>query len=195
MSFTTRFAFALATGLWIGFGGLALSGAVNPASAAGAVSKQKADAATPSDTRKRASGRHAKTSSKPAATAAAATGAAAAAAAATGAATAATPTPELPDAIANAHAQMSDMRTDSAAAPLAATEQRSAEAEVVAADQLNELDRQASAATSAQHSSAAAVQPTASKATLWDQTSLIGKIFIAFGALLTAASAARLAIA
>ena len=202
MSFTTRFAFALAAGLWIGFGGLALSGAVNPASAAGAVSKQKADAATPSDTRKRTSGRHAKTSAKPAATAAAATGAAAAvvtgaaaaAAVATGAATAATPPPELPDAIANAHAQMSDTRTDSAAAPLAATEQGSAEAEVVAADQLNELDRQASAATSAQHS-ATAVQPTASKATLWDQTSLIGKIFIAFGALLTAASAARLAIA
>ncbi|MCK7475001.1 MAG: hypothetical protein MZV49_19050 [Rhodopseudomonas palustris] len=46
-----------------------------------------------------------------------------------------------------------------------------------------------------QHGTAAIAQPAAGTGTLWDKTSLIGKIFIAFGALLTAASAARLAIA
>ena len=34
-----------------------------------------------------------------------------------------------------------------------------------------------------------------SEASTWDQTSLIGKIFIAFGALLTMASAARMFMA
>lgn len=85
---------------------------------------------------------------------------------------------------------------------------------VVASDQLNDVDR-ALAAPPAQPEAAAApmdsqqVQPASSPAanppavvvastsgnSTWDQTSLIGKIFIGFGALLTLASAARMFIA
>ena len=76
---------------------------------------------------------------------------------------------------------------------------------VVAADQLNDVDRalhEGAPATapvtlaSAEPpnvvaSPAAAVSP-GSESSIWDQTSLIGKIFIGFGALLTVASAARM---
>ena len=41
----------------------------------------------------------------------------------------------------------------------------------------------------------AAAKPAPSESSTWDQTSLIGKIFIAFGALLTVASAARMFMA
>ena len=202
MSVTTRFAFALAAGLWIGVGGLALSGAVNPASAATTVSKQKAATATANEGRKRTASRSAAKSAansaaKPAAAAAAATATGATAAAAAGAAAVATPAPALSEVVANAHAQMAEPRSPEAnAAPAAQSEPPFAEAEVVASDQLNELDRQASAQSPPQqHGTAAIAQPAAGTGTLWDKTSLIGKIFIAFGALLTAASAARLAIA
>jgi hypothetical protein len=40
-----------------------------------------------------------------------------------------------------------------------------------------------------------ATQAAANDTSTWDQTSLIGKIFIAFGALLTIASAARMFMA
>jgi hypothetical protein len=85
---------------------------------------------------------------------------------------------------------------------------------VVAPDQLNEADRtlqetapapQAQAAPSSQTvamaSTAIKAGPPAQAAaasndnSTWDQTSLIGKIFIAFGALLTIASAARMFMA
>lgn len=200
MSVTTRFAFALAAGLWIGVGGLALSGAVNPASAATTVSKQKAATATANEGRKRTASRiaaksAANSAAKPAAAAAAATATGATAAAA-GAAAVATPAPALSEVVANAHAQMAEPRSPEAnAAPAAQSEPAFAEAEVVASDQLNELDRQASAQPPPQHGAAAVAQRAAGTGTLWDKTSLIGKIFIAFGALLTAASAARLAIA
>ena len=194
MSVTTRFALALAAGLWIGVGGLALSGAVNPASAAPAVNKQQAATATPSEGRKRTASRSA---AKSATKSAAKPAAAAAASAAAGAAAVATPAPALSEAVANAHAQMAEPRSPAAdAAPAAQSEPAFAEAEVVASDQLNELDRQAGAQSPPQqHGTAAVAQPAAGTGTLWDKTSLIGKIFIAFGALLTAASAARLAIA
>ena len=79
---------------------------------------------------------------------------------------------------------------------------------VVAADQLNDVDRalhEGAPATapvtlaSAEPpdvvaSPAAAVSP-GSESSIWDQTSLIGKIFIGFGALLTVASAARMFMA
>jgi hypothetical protein len=78
--------------------------------------------------------------------------------------------------------------------------------EVVAADQLNDVDRalhegmppeptflmaaaEAPAAPPAPVSAASSNESSA-----WDQTSLIGKIFIGFGALLTMASAARMFI-
>jgi hypothetical protein len=85
---------------------------------------------------------------------------------------------------------------------------------VVAPDQLNDIDRtlqetapapQAQAAPSPQTVAMAATAikagppapapAMANDSSTWDQTSLIGKIFIAFGALLTIASAARMFMA
>ena len=76
--------------------------------------------------------------------------------------------------------------------------------ELVAADQLNDVDRALSEDKSEEKPAPA---PTVAMATAqapaavssddftWDQTSLIGKIFIAFGGLLTMASAARMFMA
>lgn len=72
------------------------------------------------------------------------------------------------------------------------------------ADQLNQIDRDANAATAtpspsvsmASYSESPAIfAQTATNDDAWDQASLIGKIFIAFGTLLTLASAARLMMA
>lgn len=87
-----------------------------------------------------------------------------------------------------------------------------ADSQVVAADELNELDRAlhetkppARTMTLASAEAPAAAVPAApaapvmasssNESTAWDQTSLIGKIFIAFGGLLTLASAARMFMA
>jgi len=77
--------------------------------------------------------------------------------------------------------------------------------QVVAADQLNDVDRALRESTppaaplavaSAETPAAPAEAVAASnQSTAWDQTSLIGKIFIGFGALLTMASAARMFMA
>jgi hypothetical protein len=74
-----------------------------------------------------------------------------------------------------------------------------AEADVVSADQLNNLDRalQESPAPAATVARAASPVPSVAAGTnatssAWDHTSIIGKIFIGFGALLTMASAARM---
>jgi hypothetical protein len=76
--------------------------------------------------------------------------------------------------------------------------------ELVAEDQLNDVDRALSEAKSEDKPAlvptvamAMAQAPAAvsSSDSAWDQTSLIGKIFIAFGALLTLASAARMFMA
>jgi hypothetical protein len=76
--------------------------------------------------------------------------------------------------------------------------------ELVAADELNDVDRALSDGKSEEKPAAV---PTVAMATAqapaavsnsdstWDQTSLIGKIFIAFGGLLTLASAARMFMA
>jgi hypothetical protein len=84
------------------------------------------------------------------------------------------------------------------AAPAAATE-------LVSADQLNDVDRALSEgrnqdkdkAPAATLAMAVAQAPVAASTddSAWGQTSLIGKIFIAFGALLTLASAARMFMA
>jgi hypothetical protein len=74
---------------------------------------------------------------------------------------------------------------------------------IVAADQLNDVDRalqesNAPASLSAMASASpppASVTATRRESSAWDQTSLIGKIFIGFGALLTMASAARMFMA
>jgi len=76
---------------------------------------------------------------------------------------------------------------------------------MVAADQLNDVDKTLQDGTPAATDAAPAVTaasppPVAATATMtsesstWDQTTLIGKIFIGFGALLTMASAARMFI-
>ncbi|MDP1882553.1 MAG: hypothetical protein Q8K88_06680, partial [Bradyrhizobium sp.] len=84
--------------------------------------------------------------------------------------------------------------------------QPAAETEVLAPDQLNDLDRalqQAKpaaptltlASVEASPGPAAPIVASSKEDSAWDQTSLIGKIFIAFGALLTMASAARMFMA
>jgi len=120
--------------------------------------------------------------------------------------------PAMSPSVANANAQMllAGIQTSAATAipsggnaPPAAsgttTDESGNERIVVAADQLNDVDR------SLQESSPQpaiapppALMPAATMTndnTVWDQTSLIGKIFIAFGALLTMASAARMFMA
>jgi hypothetical protein len=74
-----------------------------------------------------------------------------------------------------------------------------AEADVVSADQLNDVDRALHESPAPAATVARAASPVASLApdtntstSAWDQTSIIGKIFIGFGALLTMASAARM---
>jgi hypothetical protein len=74
---------------------------------------------------------------------------------------------------------------------------------VVAADQLNDVDRSlhegnppaATAAAAPANPPAAPATASSQENSTWDQTSLIGKIFIGFGALLTMASAARMFMA
>jgi hypothetical protein len=93
-------------------------------------------------------------------------------------------------------------------APANATDaQPAADAQVISADQLNDVDRALQetarpAPTLAMASAEAPAAPAApvtaassNESSTWDQTSLIGKIFIGFGALLTMASAARMFMA
>lgn len=125
----------------------------------------------------------------------------------------------IPASVANANAQMAsaDSSGDSASAMTArantillATADNPTEAQaapddaVVASDQLNDVDRALQETPSKRTVALAVTRPTPSTAptlasgsepSAWDQTSLIGKIFIAFGALLTMASAARMFMA
>ncbi len=109
---------------------------------------------------------------------------------------------------ANAQAMSDRANTILQAAPGGSADaQPAAKAPVVAADQLNDVDRALQAtvppATPVALASAEAPVVTASPPaaaassdnSTWDQTSLIGKIFIGFGALLTMASAARMFMA
>jgi hypothetical protein len=74
---------------------------------------------------------------------------------------------------------------------------------VVAADQLNDVDRTlhegdapaANTVVASANPPAAPITASSQESSTWDQTSLIGKIFIGFGALLTMASAARMFMA
>lgn len=113
-------------------------------------------------------------------------------------------TPEsLKPSIANARAEMSE--NEVRAAGLLVDNPAPAEAQLpavieVAATELNDIDRAASTNDPAPKVTAQRIgydqrQVTASNTDTWDQTSLIGKIFVAFGGLLTLASAARLFIA
>jgi len=91
-----------------------------------------------------------------------------------------------------------------ARAPVIVVAQARAINQVVPADQLNEIDRAASndafrgRTTGANGGPARRMAPAIVAATdnsIWDTTSLVGKIFVIFGALLTVASAARMFIA
>jgi len=132
----------------------------------------------------------------------------------------------IPPAVANANAQMAtvDVPGGNAKAMSArandilqaapanpADAQITTDTQVVAADQLNDVDRALresnppapAPATTLAMASADAPAPAApvmassnsNEGSTWDQTSLIGKIFIGFGALLTMASAARMFMA
>jgi hypothetical protein len=133
--------------------------------------------------------------------------------------------PAIPPEVANANAQMAtgDVAGGNAKAMTARANdivqaapanpgdaQASADTPVVAADQLNDVDRalhQANPPPAPPPATASADRPTApaapvmasssssSEGSTWDRTSLVGKIFIGFGALLTMASAARMFIA
>jgi hypothetical protein len=126
----------------------------------------------------------------------------------------------LPPSVANANAQLaaSDVPADANSVSTKASNilqtmaakqgdpQPAANTELVAADQLNDVDR-ALSENKTEDRPATALPPTVAMAmaqapaavsnsdSAWDQTSLIGKIFIAFGALLTMASAARMFMA
>jgi hypothetical protein len=220
-----RSALILAAGLWIGFG----TGLVRPSlAAAGDTSANgaAAAAATPDNSAKQSS-HHKKVahrkSDKPADKSASDTNAAAPAASDSGDTAPPVQSSQMPPTIANANAQLAptDSPADSAKAMservnsiLQGTADDSADAApaagtpVVAADQLNDVDRAlheatppatpvalASADAPVPASPPAAVAANNSDNSTWDQTSLIGKIFIGFGALLTMASAARMFMA
>jgi hypothetical protein len=92
-----------------------------------------------------------------------------------------------------------------------ANAQATADGQVVSADQLNDLDRalrentqgsptqgsptMAMASADVPAPAAPVMAASSQENSTWDQTSLIGKIFIAFGTLLTMASAARMFMA
>jgi hypothetical protein len=120
--------------------------------------------------------------------------------------------PNIPPSIANANAQMllANAQINAAAAipagsdapPQASDNRANASTDngtfMVAADQLSDTDRtlQEGSSTPAQAPSSPPVEATTTtgESTALDRTSLIGKIFIGFGALLTMASAARMFI-
>jgi hypothetical protein len=122
----------------------------------------------------------------------------------------------MPAAVANANAALPDTDTpagNAAAMTARASDNLQADAppttdtQVVAADQLNDVDRalhegnspaapaMALASAEPPAAPAAPVMANSNESSTWDQTSLIGKIFIGFGALLTMASAARMFMA
>lgn len=129
---------------------------------------------------------------------------------------------QMPPEVANANAQLAATDTPTAAAASAMTGRAnenvqaaaddttngaapSAEPQVVAPDQLNDVDRALQqdnppaqraviAATEAQPRPAP-VMASSHQSSAWDQSSLIGKIFIGVGTLLTLVSAARMFMA
>ena len=205
-----RSALILATGLFVCFAGPSLGTA---ASTDRAAATSKPDSATSEksvrqSTRrwKRYSRRSGKVASKPAETKKAADKDVASA---DGALT-------IPATVANANAQLASAEPAPGSAQamtakaniLLAAADKPAEGQpttdaVISSDQLNDVDRalqqnpakQTVAMAVVKPAQAAPVLTSSNESTTWDQTSLIGKIFIAFGALLTMASAARMFMA
>jgi len=123
--------------------------------------------------------------------------------------------PTIPPSVADAKAQMNAVETPAAngeAMSVRANDVRQAAAnnsvdtpppaknQMVSADQLNDVDRalQESKPIAAAFAMASAGTPAttgSNESSTWDRTSVIGKIFIGFGILLTMASAARMFMA
>jgi hypothetical protein len=125
----------------------------------------------------------------------------------------------MPPAVANANAQLAAADTPTVVAATAMTSRANdnvqaaadqtpaaPDNQAVATDQLSDADRALQqdnppaqktvvAATDAQPRPAPVMASASSEGSAWDQSSLIGKIFIGFGALLTLASAARMFMA
>ena len=130
----------------------------------------------------------------------------------------------IPTSVANSNAQLmsADTPTGNAAKAMSARAndllqaapdkpadaQPAADGQVVSADQLNDVDRElreappaagtpplAPASTEAPAVPSAPVAASSDEGSAWDKTSLIGKIFVGLGALLTMASAARMFMA
>jgi hypothetical protein len=106
------------------------------------------------------------------------------------AAHASTQTSAIPPSVADADAQLRSSDTPAADAQPAAAAETTPDAQPAAA---NPMVAAAESETPAARE--AAPPPSASEHSIWDETSLIGKIFIGFGALLTIASAARMFMA
>jgi hypothetical protein len=113
--------------------------------------------------------------------------------------------PEIPPSIANAHAQMllAGAQISAAAAippgrelpaTIADVANAGSEITVAASDQLSDTDRNLQESSVTATTSPPPAAASTSESSSWDQASLIGKIFIGFGALLTMASAARMFI-
>jgi hypothetical protein len=223
-----RSALILATGFFVSFAEPSL---VTAAGADGAAATSKSDSATSDsaavDKSAKQSSRHSKRSTHPRSGKDASKSSEIKKASDTDVVDAAGGTPSaIPAWVANANAQLtSDAPADQAnamtakantlltAADKPADTQPTTDGQVVASDQLNDVDRalQQSQGQPATEPQTAARAPTLATAALkvapaapvlasnesstWDQTSLIGKIFIAFGALLTVASAARMFMA
>jgi hypothetical protein len=212
-----RSALILATGLWVCLAGP--SQAAADANNAAASAKPENAAAAPIALNKHHWRKHARRKSSDVALKSSTDNKAAAA---DDSDNAAIPSPAIPPSVANANAQLpsSDVPGGSAqamslrasnilqAAPNnPADAQPAVETQVVSADQLNDVDRtlhestpaatpaQATAPAEAPVARAAPVVASGGESSTWDQTSLIGKIFIGFGALLTVASAARMFMA
>lgn len=124
----------------------------------------------------------------------------------------------IPPSLANANAQLmsADTPTGNAATAMSArasdilqtAPDKAADGQVVSADQLNDVDRTLREGPTPANTPTLALVPTEAPAapstpvaassdesSAWDKTSLIGKIFVGFGALLTMASAARMLMA
>jgi hypothetical protein len=96
----------------------------------------------------------------------------------------------IPPSVANANAQLRSGDTPAADAQPAAAAETTPDAQPAATNPIV-----AAAEPEAPAAREAPAPSSASEHSIWDETSLIGKIFIGFGALLTIASAARMFMA
>jgi hypothetical protein len=113
----------------------------------------------------------------------------------------------LPPRVANANAQLASADTPGGPAKAmfarANTILQATETQIVSADQLNDVDLALHESTAPAPALTVAsadvpvapVMASGDESSTWDKTSLIGKIFMAFGVMLTVASAARMFMA